>query len=372
MRIRDHKRKTRLRAARFGAAQFCALFSLLLILPLLAGCQSTKRKERSFFAMDTYMTLTVYTRDESVLQSAEEKVREIEERLSVTKEGSEISALNRDGHAEVSRETGTLLSKALEYSEMTQGALDPSIYPIVRLWGFTTGEHRVPSDEEISETLPYVDWTKVRLEKNESGRESVSVPEGVMLDLGAVTKGYAGSVLRDQLLLAGVESAILDLGGNIQTVGRKPDGTESESAASDLQDGTLWRVAVKDPGGDGYLGVVQIEEMAVVTSGAYERFFEQDGVRYGHIMDPETGRPAETDLVSVTVVHSDGVLCDALSTALFVMGAEKSTAFWKSRSDFDLVLEGRQAFGHGGPCVTFSEGRQMPVQAGGRPKIRDS
>ena len=325
MRIRAYKRKMKLRAARFGAARFCALLSLLLILPLLTGCQSTKRMERSFFAMDTYMTLTVYARDESILRSAEEKVREIEDRLSVTKEGSEISALNRDGHAEVSRETGTLLSETLEFSKMTEGALDPSIYPIVRLWGFTTGEHRVPSDGEISETLPYVDWTKIRLEKNESGGETVSVPEGAMLDLGAVTKGYAGSVLRDQLLRAGVESAILDLGGNIQTVGTKPDGT-------------LWRVAVKDPGADGYLGVLQIGELAVVTSGAYERFFEQDGVRYGHIMDPETGRPAETDLVSVTVVHSDGVLCDALSTALFVMGVEKSTEFWKSRSDFDLLL----------------------------------
>ena len=325
MRFGRKKRKQRLRAARFGAARLSVLIFLLFLFPELLGCQSARRQERSFFAMDTYMTLTVYTADGNVLEKAEEKVHEIENRLSVTKEGSEISELNRSGLAKVSDETADLLARALEFSEMTEGALDPSIYPIVRLWGFTTGEYRVPSDTEIAETLPFVDWTGIRLETDESGRHMVNVPEGTMLDLGAVTKGYTGAVLRDQLLEAGVRSAILDLGGNIQTVGRKPDGS-------------LWRIAVKDPAGEGYLGVLQTEETAVVTSGAYERFFEQDGVRYGHIMDPRTGRPAETDLVSVTVVHSDGILCDALSTALFVMGEEKSIAFYRKQGSFELIM----------------------------------
>ncbi len=286
-----------------------------------------RRAEHSFFAMDTYMSVTAYGADESVLLGAEEKIREIEERLSVTKESSEIARLNREGRLEVSESTMRLLSSAVAYARITEGALDPSVYPATKLWGFTTGEYRVPEEAEISEALEHVDWSRIELESSEDGHWTVSLPEGAMIDLGAVAKGYAGTALRQYFRENAVESALLDLGGNIQAVGKKPDGSP-------------FRIAVKDPQGSGYLGVVSLDlpDLAVVTSGAYERYFEENGKRYGHIMDPATGHPAESGLLSVTIVHDDGVLCDALSTACFVMGEEKSIALWRSLNSFEFLM----------------------------------
>ena len=157
---------------------------------------------------------------------------------------------------------------------------------------------------------------------------TAAIPDGVEIDLGSVAKGFTGDVLTGLLKEYGVESAMLDLGGNIQTVGLKPDGS-------------LWRVGVQDPDGDGILGVVEAAELAVITSGGYERYFEQDGVRYWHIIDPDTGAPARSGLASVTVAGESGAVCDALSTALFVMGRESAVAFWRQYRDelrFELVL----------------------------------
>ena len=323
---RPSGQKKQSRAARSRAARFIALLALLVLF-LSSGCRRTIRSECSFFAMDTYMTLTAYGAGEDVLQGAEEKIREIEERLSVTKDSSELSRLNREESAEVSEDTMRLLSSTIKYAETTEGALDPSIYPVTKLWGFTTGEYRVPSDEEISEALKRVGWFRIGLESREEGRGFVSLPEGFMIDLGAVAKGYAGEELKAYFHERGVESALLDLGGNIQTVGMKPDGSP-------------FRIAVKDPQGSSYLGVLSLDlpDLAVVTSGAYERYFEESGKRYGHIMDPMTGRPAESGLLSVTIVHVDGVLCDAFSTACFVMGEERSIDFWRSFNSFEFIM----------------------------------
>ena len=154
---------------------------------------------------------------------------------------------------------------------------------------------------------------------------AASLPDGVEIDLGSVAKGYTGDVLAGLLKAYGVESALLDLGGNIQTIGVKPDGTP-------------WRIGVQDPEGDGYIGVVSVSGKAVVTSGGYERYFERDGARYWHIIDPATGTPARSGLASVTVVGDAGVVCDALSTALFVMGLDGALEHWREYRDFEAVL----------------------------------
>ena len=313
------------RAARPGAARLFALI-FLLILPMLSGCGNVKRAERSFFAMDTYMTVTVYGADEKLLQDAEDMVRWIEEGLSVTKESSEIRRLNDGESVTLTPMTAALLRETLQYCEMTQGALDLSIYPVTKLWGFTTGEYRVPSDAEIAEALRYVDWSQIHVENIESSFKTV-LPKGAMIDLGAVAKGYTGEMLKAYFHEKGVESALLDLGGNIQTVGKKPGGVP-------------FRIAVKAPEGVAYLGVLELnaEDLAVVTSGAYERYFEENGKRYGHIMDPKTGRPADSGLLSVTVVHENGVLCDAMSTALYVLGEEKGISLWRSLNSFEFIM----------------------------------
>ena len=295
---------------------------------LLAGCapapaRTSPAAESAFFAMDTIMTLRLYQGgDEALLGRAQARVAELEGLLSVTGQGSEIYALNHGGQAALSPDTADLLALALGMCGRTDGALDVSIYPVLRAWGFTTGEYAVPDGKTIAALLPLVDYTRVELDGARA-----ALPQGMEIDLGSVAKGYTGDILAALLRENGVTSALLDLGGNIQTLGAKPDGSP-------------WRVAVRDPDGDGSesLGVIEVEDQAVVTSGGYERYFERDGVRYWHILDPETGRPAHGGLVSVTVVGDSGAVCDGLSTALFVMGRERALDHWRRYRDFEAVL----------------------------------
>lgn len=298
---------------------FAFLLAPLLLLPY--GCAPAQPLERTFFAMDTVMTLRLYEGgDENTLDQAEARVRELEGLWSVTDGTSEISTLNHDGSAELSPETAELLGAALDMCRRTDGALDISTYPVLRAWGFTTGEYSVPGGEAIAALLPLVDYGRVALEAG-----AAALPPGMEIDLGSVAKGYTGDALAALLKQGGAASALLDLGGNIQAVGSKPDGSP-------------WRVAIRDPAGDGNIGVVEVVDQVVVTSGGYERYFEEDGVRYWHIIDPATGWPARSGLTSVTVVGESGLLCDGLSTALFVMGREGALEHWRQHRDFEAVL----------------------------------
>ena len=318
------------------------LFAFCLVLSLLAGCapasapaQTPPSAERTLFAMDTVMTLRLYEGGgEDLLDQAEERAKTLESLLSVTDESSEIYALDHEGQAALSTDTADLLAAALSMCRRTGGALDISIYPVLRTWGFTTGEYTVPNEETIAALLPLVDYTQVELNAS-----TASLPDGMEIDLGSVAKGYTGEDLAGLLRENGVTSALLDLGGNIQAVGAKPDGSP-------------WRVGIRDPEGDGNLGVVEVVDQAVVTSGGYERYFEEDGVRYWHILDPKTGTPAHSGLVSVTVVGDSGTICDGLSTALFVMGLDKALDHWRQYQDFEAIFVSE------GGSVTITPGLQ--------------
>ncbi|MDO4157298.1 MAG: FAD:protein FMN transferase [Oscillospiraceae bacterium] len=264
-------------------------------------------QSRSFFAMDTYMTITVYGENaETALNQAEERVTELEKMWSVTDESSEIYAVNHSGGASVavSEETAELLDFSLEISKATNGALDCTMYPILTEWGFTTSNYKVPTDEKISELLENTGYEKIRLDGN-----SVAIPENMQIDLGAVGKGYTGDLVTEVLKENGIESALLDLSGNIQTIGTKTDGTD-------------WKLGLRSPFDEGSFATLEVSDCAVITSGGYERYFVgDDGETYWHILDPETGKPAHSGLVSVTIVGKEGRLCDALSTSLFVYRA---------------------------------------------------
>lgn len=297
-----------------------ALLPILLLL-IFCGCGRREATE-TVFAMDTVMELTVWGPEaEDHVGAAAERIRELEAALSVTREDSEVARLNAGETVALSADTEALLERSLALREETGGAFDPMIYPLVKLWGFTTGEYRVPGEDEIAAALAKVGAGTVEL------KDGVAAAHGAELDFGAVAKGYAGAVLARELKEAGVESALLQLGGNVQTVGLKPGGEN-------------WRIGVRDPwGGEGsYLGVLEVGETAVVTSGGYQRYFEKEGTRYCHILDPATGYPASSGLASVTIVAADGFLADGLSTALYVMGLEKAEAFWHERDDFEAVF----------------------------------
>lgn len=281
-------------------------------------------QSKSFFAMDTYMTITAYGENaETALNQAEERVTELEKTWSVTDENSEIYAVNHSGggNVHVSSETAELLDFSLDISEVTDGALDCTMYPVLTEWGFTTGNYKIPTDKKISELLENTGYEKIDLNEN-----SVTVPENMQIDLGAVGKGYTGDLIADILQENGIKSALLDLGGNIQTIGTKPDGTD-------------WKLGLRSPFDEGSFATLEVSDCAVITSGGYERYFTgDDGETYWHILDPETGKPAHSGLVSVTIVGKEGRLCDALSTSLFVMGLDKATELWKQRDDFEMVL----------------------------------
>ena len=276
------------------------------------------------FAMDTYINLTAYGPNaEAALDLAEARIRELENLWSVTDEGSEIYAANHSGGAavSVSADTEELLRFALDMAGETGGALEPTIYPVLTAWGFTTDSYQIPAQEELDRLLKLVDYEAITLTDN-----TVTVPDGMMLDLGAVGKGYAADETAAILRENGVESALLDFGGNILTVGSKPDGTP-------------WRVGVRDPDSDGNLGVLEVADQSVVVSGGYEKHFVgEDGQRYWHIIDPETGRPARSGLVQAAIVSQESRLCDALSTAIFVMGLDKAVDYWQAHQDFDMLL----------------------------------
>ena len=297
----------------------------IVLLLLLTGCSASEPCRRELMAMDTFMTLSVYAQSpaagEALLEEAAGEIRRLEGLLSVTDPGSEIYQVNHGGAVSLSEPVRELLEKALELCRETGGALDVTVYPAVRAWGFTTGAYRVPEEAELSALVERVGYGRVALDG-----DRLALPEGVELDLGSVGKGWTGDRLTALFREAGVSSAIMELGGNVQALGTKPDGSP-------------WRVAVQAPGG-GYAGVLEIVDKAVVTSGGYQRYFEQDGETYIHIIDPATGRPARTGLASVTIVADSGLQGDGLSTALFVMGREKAEAFWRGNPEFDFILLG--------------------------------
>lgn len=251
------------------------------------------------------------------------EVQRLDALLSTGSPDSEISRLNEMGSGTVSEDTAAIFERALAIYETTEGLFDFTVYPLMELWGFPSGEYHVPSQEELSELMPLVDASQVRMDGPE-----VSLGEGQKADLGGIAKGYTSVRVMEIYEEYGITSGMVSLGGNIQVLNRKPDGSH-------------WRVGIQDPAGEqgSVAAVLKAGNQAVVTSGGYERYFEEDGNTYIHILDPRTGYPAGGDLASVTVISEDGTLADALSTALYIMGREGAVSYWRTYGeDFELVL----------------------------------
>lgn len=239
------------------------------------------------------MTITASGENaEKALNQAAEKVSELEKKWSVTDENSEIYSINHSNgnSVSVSPETAKWLDFSLNISEITDGALDCTIYPVLTEWGFTTCDYKIPTDEKISDLLENTDYKKISLYGN-----NVTVPENIQIDLGAVGKGYTGDLIVDILQKNGIKSAVLDLGGNIQTIGTKPNGTD-------------WKLGLRSPFDEGNFATLEISDRTVITSGGYERYFiSDDGETHWHILDTKTGKPAHSSLISVKLsVKRDG------------------------------------------------------------------
>lgn len=300
---------------------------LAAALCVLPGCERTPEPvEFTNFAMDTVMNFTVYGSKEAcsaARTTSAQLLHDYEGLLSVTRADSDITRINQGagGPVEVDPSTAQLITRTLELCELTGGALDITAYPAVKAWGFTQEEHRVPSEAELAELAENIDYTAVKVEGS-----TVTLPEGAEIDLGAVAKGYAGDLLAAYVRAnENVLSVLLDLGqSTIMAVGSKPGGKP-------------WRIGVVDPAQpENYFAVVELQDMAMGSSGGYQRYFEQDGVTYWHILDPDTAAPARSGLSSVTVVSPSALICDGLSTALFVMGLEEGAQFWRDHPELEF------------------------------------
>ena len=248
--------------------------------------------------------------------------------MSVNIAASDVSHVNAAAGVapvQVHEDVFRVIERALFFAELSGGAFDPTVGPLVFLWGIGGENPRVPSQAEVGEVLPLTNWRDIELDRL---THSVFLKRrGMALDLGGIAKGYAADEAASIIKEARIKRAIIDLGGNIFTCGEKKDGS-------------LWRVGIQYPGEERgvYIGIVQVKEQAVVTSGVYERFFEKNGNRFHHIFSPSSGYPAENGLLSVTIIANNSMDADALSTAVFVMGYEKGSALIESLNETEAVF----------------------------------
>ena len=299
---------------------------------MIAGCilqyrNETVNKEctRQLFAMDTVMSFTAYGKNsEQAVDAAVKEVQRLDELLSTGNSDSEVSAINTKGSGTLSDDTKTILTEAMEIYRETGGLFDVTIYPLMQLWGFPTQEYHVPTESELQKALAKVDASQIVIEGDQ-----VTLGTGQQMDLGGIAKGYTSARIMEIYREYGITSGMVSLGGNVQTLGTRPDGKD-------------WNIGIQNPDGQqgSLLAALPVENKAVITSGGYERYFEEDGNTYIHILNPKTGYPADSGLVSVSIISENGMLADALSTSLYLMGEEKAAEYWRTHADaFDMILE---------------------------------
>ena len=319
-----------------------------------------------FFALDTLISIKVYGENsETVVKDTADLIDHMDGILSTERTDSELYRLNTTGKAACSDDLLNTITKAKQISTDTNGTFDVTVYPLVKLWGFTDlsedAEHSMPSEEDIKSALvllgsedinikelPAGEWPNAYTDGYVSAGDTSTqlfgieyAKDGMAVDLSAIGKGYIGDKISELLLSRkdeGLTGAVISLGGSICLVGSKPDGSK-------------WGVGIRDPRGsaDQTIAVLSFEAqygddlspISISTAGTYERYVEIDNYFYHHILDPKTGYPTETDLLSATVLTEDGALADALSTALVVMGRDKAIEFWRNGPyDFEMVLIG--------------------------------
>ncbi|MCL2833808.1 MAG: FAD:protein FMN transferase [Treponema sp.] len=303
------------------------LFSVL-VLTVLAGCQKAEPSQ-SEFVLATLCTVTLYDKgNDKVYRDVFDRLTEIENRMSVHIETSDIYLINQSAGIEpvkVHDDVYKVIETAVHYSDLSDGAFDITVEPLVSLWDIGGDNPRVPSPAEIDSVLPLINWHDIVLDPvNKTvflkNREQA-------LDLGAIAKGYAADEAAAIIKKAGIPRAIIDLGGNIMIVGTKKDKS-------------LWKIGIQNPNDSRgeYIGIAQMTAKTVVTSGVYERYFFSDGIRYHHLLSVATGYPADNGLLSVTIITNNSIDADALSTSVFVLGYEKGRALVESLDGVDAVF----------------------------------
>lgn len=303
----------------------------ILLVVLLGSCakKQTEPQSQSFFMLGTVCKVTIYDNPTPEAFSASfARLKAIEDRMSLRNQDSEINRINRQagkGPVVVSSDTFMVIRKALEIAALSHGAFDPTVGPLVEAWDIGGDNPRKPSQEEVDSLLPLIGYDRVLLDE---GTSSVLLKdEGMVLDLGGIAKGYAADEVARILHEHGVEHAIVNLGGNVLTLGKKIDGSP-------------WRIGIQNPEAlrGEYVMILSLIDQTLVTSGPYERFLELDGEVYHHILDTKTGYPVKSDYTSVSIITKNSLLADALSTSLYALGYENGMALINTLEDVEAIF----------------------------------
>lgn len=306
-----------------------------LLVVLLASCakKQAEPQSQSFFMLGTVCKVTIYDNPtEEAFSASFARLKEIEDRMSLRNQKSEVAEINRQAGKKavvVSSETFVVIQKALEIAALSSGAFDPTVGPLVQAWDIGGDSPRKPPQEEIDSLLPLIGYDRVVLDT-----ETLSVflkDEGMILDLGGIAKGYAADEVARILHEHGVSHAIVNLGGNVLTLGNKTDGKP-------------WKIGVQDPEAlrGEYVMILSLVDQTLVTSGPYERFLELDGEVYHHILNTKTGYPVKSDYTSVSIVTKNSLLADALSTSLYALGYEDGMALINTLEDVEAIFMTRE------------------------------
>lgn len=310
---------------------------IMLLVVLVAGCSEDgeilpKTKEpvsENGFYLGTIVDISIYDdAPEGIFDKLFARVEEIENKMSLNIEESEVNKINNqsgDDFVEVSNDTYSVIERGKYYSDITEGNFDITIGPLVELWQIGTEEARVPSEDEIDDKLPLVDYQSVLL-NNENNSIKLN-KEGMILDLGGIAKGYVADELARMLKASEVNHAIVNLGGNVLAIGSKPDGSP-------------WKIGIQNPyePRGKHIAIASVKDKTVVSSGVYERNFTEDGKFYHHILDPFTGYPVKNNLQSVTIVADESFVADGLSTGVFALGLEKGMNLIETTDGVDALF----------------------------------
>ena len=303
---------------------------LALCLPLCACTGEGKSRTKRVSALGGLADITAYGKNAAAaLPEAEAALTSVDAMVSTFDENSRIYAVNHaDGKAVVvTAQVASMIETARTVSKQTDGALDLTVYPLMDAWGFLSGSYTVPDEDTIAELLTHIGMNRVNLSADqESGDYMLQLPADVQITLDCVARGAATNAAINAMRAKGVKSAVISMGGNVQTLGLKPDGSK-------------WNIAIMDPNDrNAYIGYLPLGETAVVTSSPTELSFTQRGALYHHIMNPETGMPASTAIRSMTVVCADAQMADCLSTAMFVLGERKALQYWRDHHGFEMLI----------------------------------
>ena len=308
--------------------EFC-ITAVLIMVVTLNGCTVPPKSESLTMTgtyFDTVVQIEVWGADQEIMEHCRQMCEDYEQMLSATIETSEISRINNAGGepVEVSDETAGLIEEGIKYGDISDGRFDITIAPATDLWNFTDNEEKIlPDPDELAEAVTHIDYHCIKVEGN---TVTLTDPEA-RIDLGGIAKGYIADRLKEYLKDEGIEHALIDLGGNMLTLGRRYDGND-------------FRIGIQKPFADTgtAMAVVSVNDKSVVTSGDYERYFEKDGVIYHHILDPDTGYPVQNDLDQVTIISDQSVDGDALSTTCFAMGLEDGLELIRSLDSIEAVF----------------------------------